>query len=358
MKPKSPLFRGQVVRILLICSKKSEKSSLIGLSDAAPEPVDEALAARLLESANKILDTLTAANPPSSNGRTPNLPASVPPLSTLAVKRLRASLRNFSPSTADELSDLLLASLLPSARPLSYPAKLHHLSLLQPSERVAHALAQLEILKTELESREAVGTRYVTNMQRRTREMVLRGLLEAIRQELYALRKMQGDDDGDNEGKSGTIRIVRSPGSSGPNSPRSPPADEEEEDELAVLETKINESSMPDDARLVANREMRRLKSIPPQSVEHGGIRNYLDWLTDLPWATSSYDDNEGNVIDKHFLERARRQLVSPRACSLNFLEMLTFCLSVTFYAGRRSFWYRQGQGAFVAISRDPSSSE
>ena len=242
------------------------------------------------------------------------------------------------------MSDLLIASLLPSARTGSFPAKLHHLSLTRAKPRVEHAVAQLDILKTELESREAVGTRYVNNVQRRTREMVLRGLMEAIRQELIALKRAENGSDGENgddDGRSSsgrTIRVIRSPNGNGPNSPRSPGSSEddgqeqdEEEDELVTLEKKINESTMPPDARLVANREMKRLKSIPPQSVEHGGIRNYLDWLTDLPWGTSSYDvvdqdgegDNGGRTIDKDFLERARLQLVSrPQTWKKGLIEL------------------------------------
>ena len=40
-----------------------------------------------------------------------------------------------------------------------------------------------------------------------------------------------------------------------------------------------------------AERELSRFEHLPPQSAEHGVIRNYLEWLATLPWSKSS-DDN------------------------------------------------------------------
>lgn len=285
---------------------------------------------QLLEVANKVLDILAGPSTSSGNGgsRSPVMPTSgsTSP-STVVIKRLRALLRNYTSSTAEDVADILVASLLPAARKASHAAKMNHLTLADPRERVPHAVQQLQTLLAELESREAVGQRYTNNVQRRTREMVLRGLMEAIRQELIALRRQEDDDRHGDGSKGPIVRIVRQGGPPSSNSDRAvgrggsnggPPEaeeqeeEEEEEDELVMLERRISESTMPDDARLVANRELKRLKNIPPQSIEHGGIRNYLDWLIDLPWGTSSYDLDAGDsskIIDQNFLERARKQL-------------------------------------------------
>ncbi|KAF8488312.1 hypothetical protein F5888DRAFT_1878539 [Russula emetica] len=38
------------------------------------------------------------------------------------------------------------------------------------------------------------------------------------------------------------------------------------------------------EVRHVASIEARRLRQIPPHNAEHGVVRNYLEWLTALPW--------------------------------------------------------------------------
>ena len=43
--------------------------------------------------------------------------------------------------------------------------------------------------------------------------------------------------------------------------------------------------------RRQADRELRRLESLPPQAAEHGVIRTYLEWIASLPWDTSTEDN-------------------------------------------------------------------
>jgi len=56
------------------------------------------------------------------------------------------------------------------------------------------------------------------------------------------------------------------------------------------LEQAIDDAGMPDAARRRADEEMTRMKTTPVESGEYGVIRNYLDWLTSLPWSRSSKD--------------------------------------------------------------------
>ena len=66
-----------------------------------------------------------------------------------------------------------------------------------------------------------------------------------------------------------------------------------EEAEIRDLREKVEKSGMPPEARKEAERELSRLEKIPSASPEHGVIRNYLDWLTAVPWNVST-----GEAID------------------------------------------------------------
>ena len=50
----------------------------------------------------------------------------------------------------------------------------------------------------------------------------------------------------------------------------------------------IENKKLPDDVRAKADKELARLRSMPPMAPEVGIIRTYLDWILDLPWLDSS----------------------------------------------------------------------
>jgi ATP-dependent Lon protease len=56
---------------------------------------------------------------------------------------------------------------------------------------------------------------------------------------------------------------------------------------------KLEKAGLPDEAEKEAKRELKRLEGMSPHSPEYSGIRNYLDWLLDLPWNTVSSDQND-----------------------------------------------------------------
>ena len=59
-------------------------------------------------------------------------------------------------------------------------------------------------------------------------------------------------------------------------------------DELAELKEKIEKAGMPKVAREKADQELKRLEAMPPVSAEATVSRNYIEWLTAVPWKKSS----------------------------------------------------------------------
>ena len=60
--------------------------------------------------------------------------------------------------------------------------------------------------------------------------------------------------------------------------------DNEDKDEIAEFEEKIKKVKLSKEAKLKANSELKKLKGMGPMSAESSVVRNYLDWLTSIPW--------------------------------------------------------------------------
>ncbi len=63
---------------------------------------------------------------------------------------------------------------------------------------------------------------------------------------------------------------------------------EEGSSELAELEEKLDSTKLTKEARDKADGELKKLKQMSPMSAEATVVRNYLDWLTALPWSKRS----------------------------------------------------------------------
>jgi len=59
---------------------------------------------------------------------------------------------------------------------------------------------------------------------------------------------------------------------------------EEGRDELAELEDKIAKTKFSKEAREKAQNELKKLRQMSPMSAEATVVRNYLDWLLQIPW--------------------------------------------------------------------------
>ncbi len=54
--------------------------------------------------------------------------------------------------------------------------------------------------------------------------------------------------------------------------------------EVDELEQKLKARDMPEEARQKALSEAKKLRSMPPSAAEYTVVRNYVDWILDLPW--------------------------------------------------------------------------
>ena len=90
--------------------------------------------------------------------------------------------------------------------------------------------------------------------------------------------------------------------------------------DIEAFRKAIEEAGMPDEARKEAERELARLGSIPAASPEHGMIRNYLEWMTSLPWnklAGSTIDMEHARSVldaDHYDLERVKDRILEHLA--------------------------------------------
>ncbi len=78
----------------------------------------------------------------------------------------------------------------------------------------------------------------------------------------------------------------------------------------------IDKNKLPEHVKEVAFEELERLSSMQPAASEYGVIRNYLDWIVNLPWRTYSTDRLDLRKIDKiltkdHYgLEKAKERIL------------------------------------------------
>ena len=147
-------------------------------------------------------------------------------------------------------------------------------------EMVIEAVAKVrEVMKLSNEISESVKS----EMSKTQREFLLRQQMKAIEKELGE----KGGEDG-------------------------------EEDDMDELQKKLEAKMefMPEEARISADREMKRLKRIPPSSMEHSMLLNWIEWMVDLPWGDETEDrlDVEESMAqlnkDHHGLDKVKDRIV------------------------------------------------
>jgi ATP-dependent Lon protease len=86
--------------------------------------------------------------------------------------------------------------------------------------------------------------------------------------------------------------------------------------EIEELRRRLEEAKLPPHAMKEAERELNRLKRTPPTSPDYQVIRNYLEWMIELPWSVSTEDTLDlaqaRRILDEdHYdLEKVKKRIL------------------------------------------------
>jgi ATP-dependent Lon protease len=181
------------------------------------------------------------------------------PLNPLYGEELKYFLNRFGPEEPSRLADF--AASLTTASKDELQAVLETTHILERLEKV------LVLLKKEVEvarAQTSIRKQVEQSMDKRQREFFLREQLKAIQQELGL-------------------------------------AKDDRTAERERFEERLKGLTLPQEAKKRVDDELDKFRVLEPGSPEYGVTRNYLDWLTQLPWGKYSKDNLD--------LARARRIL-------------------------------------------------
>jgi ATP-dependent Lon protease len=91
---------------------------------------------------------------------------------------------------------------------------------------------------------------------------------------------------------------------------------DERTEEIREFRKKIEEAKMPERVHKEAEKQLKRLEKMHPDSAESATIRTYLDWLVELPWSKSTKDKLDIKIArkvldDDHYdLEKVKERLL------------------------------------------------
>jgi len=96
---------------------------------------------------------------------------------------------------------------------------------------------------------------------------------------------------------------------------------DEKSSEIKELKEKIESLDLPPEVRKEAEKELERLSRLSPNSFEYPVIRNYLDWIIELPWKVST-EDNLDIDLAKKILDEDHYDLEKVKERILEYLAV------------------------------------
>ncbi|WP_079708344.1 endopeptidase La [Paraliobacillus ryukyuensis] len=171
-----------------------------------------------------------------------------------------------------------LADIIASHLTLKMSIKQEILETVDVNKRLQNLIYYISNEREVLNLEKKIGQRVKKSMEKTQKEYYLREQMKAIQNEL-----------GDKDGKTGDV---------------------------AELKRRINESPMPDRVRQIAYKELDRFEKVPQTSGESSVIRNYIEWLVNLPWTEQTEDnldiDHAEEILDTdHYgLEKVKERVL------------------------------------------------
>jgi len=172
----------------------------------------------------------------------------------------------------DELADQIASTL--NIRPKEKQALLEEPLLINKLKKITELLShETKILEIERN----IATKTQEKFDKNIRETVLRERMKTIEKEL---------------GESG------------------------EDQDIKELKEKINLAGMPEDVKIKADKELKRLVQMSTYNPEASYVRTYLEWLIDIPWSVKSPNNMDVKAAKKildedHYgLEKIKERIV------------------------------------------------
>lgn len=171
-----------------------------------------------------------------------------------------------------------LADTIGSHLTVKLSEKQEMLALLDVRERLERALSFMESEVSVLQVEKRIRSRVKRQMEKTQREYYLNEQMKAIQKEL-------------GEGEDGR-------------------------DEISELEETVKKTKLSKEAEEKAYSEIKKLRSMSPMSAEATVVRNYLDWLLNIPWGKKSIIKKDLSFAEKvldeeHFgLDKVKERIV------------------------------------------------
>ncbi|MGK0673637.1 MAG: endopeptidase La [Halothiobacillaceae bacterium] len=175
-----------------------------------------------------------------------------------------------------------LADTIAAHMPLRLDEKQRILEMTSIAERMEHLMALIEAEVDLLQVEKRIRGRVKQQMEKSQREYYLNEQMKAIQKELGEL------EDGPNE--------------------------------IEDFERRIEKAGMPKAVRDKARAELNKLKMMPSMSAEATVVRNYLDWLLQVPWKKRNKVRNDIKLAeqvleaDHYGLEKVKERILEHLA--------------------------------------------